>query len=820
MKFITGCLLIAFLLGSYTYTFAQNDISGIHGKVYGEKHSPAEAATVILYSAADSSIIKSTICNNKGQYSINFKPGRYLLSISKIGYEQSFTGPYTIIANKNIAVNDITLDPHIPQLKEVSITAQRNYIDVKPGKVVLNVQSSIIADGNSVADILKQAPGVHIDSHGNLSLIGRLGALVTIDGKPTNLTGQDLNDLLQGMAGNAVNQIELISSPSAKYEASGGGIINIISKKGTNAGTNFVVNAGAGYSKYYKANAGFNFNNRMGIVNIFGSYNYLEDKSFHDFTTNRLVSYNGVLSEYDVNYDVILLKKSNTFRVGTDIAVSPNHTIGLLMSGTVDSYDNTKNNLLNITNQGNLDSVISTMSNIDRGMSNISYDINYNGKLDDKGKALSADFVFNNIDRHSSEYINNHFYDANRNKYRPELYLQNLSPSQIHIWAAKLDYVSPLSKTSQLESGIKYSNVQSNNDLIFGPKIAGVYTSSPQFSNTFIYTENINTAYINYNNKVGKVNITTGLRAEQTNSKGHSVAANTMVDKSYLDLFPQAQIDYRVNEKNSFSVSYNRGINRPKYIAVNPFLYYVDLYDYYQGNPDLKPQYTNKIEISHTYNKTLVTTIYGAITTDFYDLVDVTQNDTTKVSVTTAKNFGTYSVLGMKFFAPVVFNAWWNGDFALDASYQRIKAYPENGYLNKGTQDIIFSSRQAFKLSNTFNAEISGNYESPTFYGIGQFKANYGVDAGLSKQVLNKNGTIKLTVKDIFNTHRDRSTINYQNLNAYIYNKDETRVIRLSFTYRFGDVFLKGNRSHDTGNEDEQKRAGGVAGNTSQGNAP
>lgn len=817
MRFIAGCFIIAFLLGTYTCSFAQNDLSGIHGKVYGEKHLPAEAATVILYSAADSSIVKATVCNAKGQYSINAKPGKYLLSVTKIGFEQSFTGPYTIIDRKNIAINDITLDPHIPQIREVSITAQRNYVDVMPGKVVLNVQSSIIADGNSVADILMQAPGVHVDNKGNLSLVGRIGALVTIDGKPTNLTGQDLSDLLQGMAGNSVKQIELISTPSARYEASGGGIINIISKKGTNAGTNFVVNAGAGYGKYYKANAGLNFNNRMGIINIFGSYNYLEDKSFHDFTTNRWINYSGVSSEYDVNYDVMLLKKSNTFRLGTDIAVSPNHTIGLLVSGTFDNYDNNKNNILKINNQGKLDSVISTMSTIDRGMSNISYDINYNGKLDKKGNVLSADVVFNNIDRHSYEYINNHFYDSMGNTYRPALYLQNLSPSHIRIWAAKLDYVSPLSKTSQLETGVKYSNVQSGNDLIFGPKVGGVYTTSTQFSSTFTYTENINSAYVNYNNKVGKVNITAGLRAEQTNSKGRAEAESTIVNKNYLDLFPQFQLDYQADAKNMFSVNYNRGINRPKYIAVNPFLYYVDLYDYYQGNPNLKPQYTNKIELSHTYNKTLVTSIYGAITTNFYDLVDVTQNDTTKVSVTTAKNFGTYSVVGIKFFAPVVFSNWWNADFAADVAYQRIKAYPENGYLNKGTQDVILSSHQNFKISSTFSAEVSGKYESPTFYGIGQFKANYWVNAGVSKQVFSKNGTIRLSIADIFNTHRDRSTINYQNLYANIYNKDETRIVRLSFTYRFGDIFLKNNRTHDTGNEDEQKRAGGVAGNTSQG---
>jgi iron complex outermembrane receptor protein len=825
MRFLTGCLLIAFLLGAYTYSDAQTNIAGIHGKVTDDKHIAADAATVILLAAADSSIIKSTACDADGMFKINAKPGKYLLLITKIGFDRSLTGPYVITGSKDLTVKAIALVPFLLQIKEVSINAKRPYYDVKlGGKIVLNLQSNINADGKSISDILKDEPLVHSDGHGNFGLIGHQAALVTIDGKPTNLTGQDLNDYLQSMAGNSIQQLELIPNPSAKYEAAAGGIINLISKKGENAGTNFVLTANAGYGKYYKAATGLNFNSRVGIVNVFGGYNYLEDKSFHEFTTQRYVNYNSVMSEYDVNYNVVLLKKSNTFRIGTDIAVSPKHTIGLLMSGTVDNYNNVKDNYLNISNQGNRDSVILTTTNIDRGQSNLSYDINYNGKLDDKGKALSADFVYNNINRHSAELIDNRFLqylpDGSRAVYRPELYLQNLSPSAIHIWAAKLDYVSPISKTSQLETGIKYSDVESKNDLIFGPKVNGVYTASAKESNTFTYSENINSAYLNYANKIDKVNLTVGLRAEQTISKGYSLATNTTVKKNYIDWFPQLQLDYQADEKNMFSISYNRGVARPKYIDVNPFLYYVGLYDYSQGNPNLKPQYTNKIEVAHSYNKTFATTLSGTVITDYYDLRDITQNDTTKISVTTAKNFGTYSVLGLRFIAQgLTFNRWWSADFALDASYQRTKAYAENGNLNKGTQDIIVSGRQYFKLSNTFRATISGKYESPTFYGIGQFKSNYAVDAAVSKQIL-ENGIIRLSVSDIFNTHRDRSTINYQNLSETIYNKDETRVVRLGFTYRFGNISLKGTKKHAASNEDEQNRAGGVAGSTPQNNLP
>ncbi|MDB4927455.1 outer membrane beta-barrel protein [Mucilaginibacter sp.] len=801
---------------AYSYSYAQTSLSEIYGKVSDDKHLAAEAATVILLAAADSSIIKSIGCDVNGLFKFSTKPGNYLLLVSKIGYEQSLTGPYELMAGKEVVNNDIVLVPHLPQLKEVSITAQRSYVEVKPGKVVLNVQSSIIAEGNSVIEILRQAPGVHDDGHGNLSIIGRQGALITIDGKQVNLSGQDLTDLLQSMPGSNVQQIELIANPSSRYEAGGAGVINIVSKKGTNAGTNFTANAGIGYGKFYKTNAGLNFNTRMDNVNIFGNYSYLQNKTFHNITTDRIINYSGLLSDYDVNYSATQLGKSHNFRLGTDIVISHNSTLGFLVSGTVNNNDYIKNNVLNISNQGKLDSTISTMSKPNRGQSNISYDVNYTGKLDAAGKTLSADLVFNKIDRHSAEYIDNHFYNAAGVSYRLPLYLQNLSPSVIHIWAAKIDYVNPLSKTSQIEAGVKYSWVESNNDLVFGPKVNGIYTSSPKFSNTFIFKENINSGYINYTNNIGKLNMTAGLRIEETNSTSTSATTMKYTKKSYLDWFPQLQLIYQADEKNEFNFSFNRGITRPQYEDINPFLYYVDLYDYRSGNPNLLPQYANRIQLSHTYNKTFITTLYAAVITDLYDLTDYSQNDSSKVNITTKKNFGSFSGVGLKFFAPVTFNAWWNGNFLADASYQRFKAYPENGNLNKGTSDIILSSEQDFKICSTMSAQLTGKYETPNFYGIGQIKANYRVDAGISKQLFNKNGTLRLTINDIFNTYRDRAVVNYQNLNMTIYDKIETRVIRLGFTYRFGNTSLKGTTRHSAGNEDEQKRAtGGVAGNTS-----
>jgi outer membrane receptor for ferrienterochelin and colicin len=263
---------------------------------------------------------------------------------------------------------------------------------------------------------------------------------------------------------------------------------------------------------------------------------------------------------------------------------------------------------------------------------------------------------------------------------------------------------------------------------------------------------------------------------------------------------------YSADDKHDFSVSYARGIKRPGYEDINPFLYYVDPYDYRSGNPDLKPEYSNSVELSYQYNKSLLVTLYSSIITDAYEFPFYEQNDTTKVNVSTQKNLGDIYNYGIRIAAPVTFTNWWNATFSIDESYQRYVAYPQNGNLNKGTQDLLLSMAQDFIISKTITAMLSGHYESPTFYGINQVKANYEVNGAVGKQLFNKRGSIKLNVSDIFNTLRDREYTNYQNRNMTIVDKKESQILRLVFSYRFGNTGVRSAEAHNTGNEDERSR--------------
>jgi len=758
----------------------------------------------------DSSIVSAVIADKNGLFQFsNVKPGSYLLSVTKVGYAKSYTDPFTIVLGQTLIMGEIILTSSIKQLNEVSVAGTKPAVDAGAGKVTLNVQNSIAAAGNSAYDILRQSPGVRIDNNNNISLVGRQNALITIDGKPTNLSGEDLIGVLKGMQSNTIDRIELITAGSAKYDASSGGIINIVSKKGENTGANGAVTASAGYGRYYKGSTGIVFNDRTNKVNIFGNYNFSDNKTFHDFVTDRDINFNNVLSDYHVDYNSVQKSYSNNFSLGTDYFISPSQTMGFLISGYTRSDNFLKDNNLKISNQSVLDSIITANSNLNRDVTSINYNLNYNGKLDKAGKTLAADFDYTTYNRSSAEYITNNFYDASGNVYNNPLLLQNLSPSNIHIWLSKVDFTDPISKTSRLEAGVKYSNVTSNNDLNFGSKAPnGQYQSDPLFSNHFVYTENVNSAYVNYTTKLNKLDITAGLRAEQTVAKGNSITSDQVVNSNYVDLFPEVAFTYRSDNKNDFSLSYNRGIKRPLYTDINPFLYYVDQYDYRLGNPNLKPEYSNSVELSYNYNKTFLFTLYSTIISSAYFANFYEQNDTTKVNITTQKNFGTIYNYGLRVYAPVMFTNWWNANFSLDASYLRYVAYAVNGNLNKGTQAIIFSSTQYFTISKTISAEISGNYLSPNFDDISQYKANYNVNAGIGKQLFNNRGSIKLSATDIFNTQRDRSFTNYQNLDLTSTIKRETQIVRLTFTYRFGKISVKNTTAHHTGNEDEQKRTG------------
>ncbi len=810
MRVKIGCLFIAILSSLFSFCYAQTGTSTISGTVLIQNNQPAQAATVILLNLPDSSVAMSALVGNTGTFRFNFvNPGKYIILATRLGFKKAYSTNISVTAGLDITTAHITLSSLNKELKEVSIVAKKPYIEVKPGKMIINPSASIVADGQSVLEILRQSPGVRVDNNDNVSINGRQDALVMIDGKATNLTGADLAALLKSTQGNNIDRMEVIKGGSAKYDAAGGGIINIIYKKGTNIGTNGTFNASAGYGKYYKGSTGISLNHRTKTYNIFGSYSVVANKQWKDVYTDRAINYAGVKSDYNTTYKSITESLNHNFRLGADLSLSPSQSIGFLINGFANNNDIDKNNTLEIYNNAVFDSVIVAHSNIDRDISNINYNLNYTAKLDKVGRSITANATYSNSKRHSDEYITNTFADNQGFAYREPLLLQNLSPTKIKNWSGLLAYTNPLPK-GKIDAGLKYSYTTTDNNLVFGPQVNGVYTVNTTYSNHFLFNEKIGAAYINYTTKFGKFDFDGGLRGEYTNNNGTSLVTNITTayeapSHQYFNIFPTAILNYRYNDKNEFAVNLTRGITRPGYDKLNPFLYFVDLYTYQAGNPYLKPEYHNTIILSHTYNSQTVTSIRADLVTGatfpFYG-----QDDASKLSMSADVNLGRVYTYGININSPVKFTSWWASNYDVDASYQRYVAYAQYGNLNKGTADVIVTSTQTFTLPGGFAAQLSGKFETATFYGIKQFRPAGFMDAGISKQIFNKMGRISLVGNDVFKLNRDKISINYQNVNINLLDRREYRKVYLNFSYRFGKTTVKNAARHVTGNEDEQNR--------------
>jgi hypothetical protein len=806
MRLLFGCFIVAFLVGIYNFSFAQNGLS-VDGKVSTDNRASAEGTTITLLNAPDSSIVKSTICTDAGHFSIEgIKAGTYIILAHKIGYQRAYSGKYKVTGN--IYVADLVLHALNSQLGEVVISDKRDYIDVKPNKTVLNVDRSILATGNSVYDILSTAPGVRVIDN-QILFKGGQKALVTINGKAVGQLNDDqLAELLKSYQSDQVSQIELIANPSSKYDAAGGGgVINIVLKKSKNVGFKATLTESAGVGQDYKASTGINLNYRSEKLNLFGNYSFADNKTPRELDVNRIIG----VTDLDQNYNSVTYSKNNNFNFGADYNFASKQTLGVLMYGYRNNLSIDKGDVTYISNNGTVDSNVTTQSHINRGITNLNYNLNYRGSFGKSGgTTLSADLDYSTYNRGSSELLQNDFFYRDPNLYQPPVFFTDNSPSNITVRSEKIDFSQALSKTGSLSAGLKNSQVNSNNNIIFNSKTDTAnaqYVPVPSLTDHFIYNERINAAYIDYSDKFNKTSLSLGLRGEQTNSFSKSfIDPDHPVYRNYFNLFPDFELTQDLNNNNQLTIDYNRRIVRPNYQDLNPFVAYIDEYSYSRGNTLLKPEYIDTYSVSELYNDKYKLTLSVVKTSAFFVPV-FTQNDSTKVYTTTTSNIGTSYDYSAEFNLPVSVTKWWDVNLDATASYDR---YVYSAAIaSKSTYDLELQLTQNFTIAKGLKAEVFSSWESPTYYGIKQYNAQFIARAGISQSVLHNNGSIKLSVSDIFNSDRYKYTSHFENLNLSGMEKAGSRFLTATFIYRFGKQTVKSAAKRTGGNMDEQNRLGG-----------
>ncbi|MFT5833819.1 MAG: hypothetical protein ACI97N_001448 [Cognaticolwellia sp.] len=793
------CLFMAISFSA----FSQGNIKG---NVTDENSQPVEFANVLLLNAVDSSLAKGNLSDSNGTYYFDVSSGKYLIFVSMIGYRETYSEVFEL-GTGTFVVQPLSLGEGV-KLDEIEVVARRPFIELSANKLIVNVESSPTSAGDNALEVLRKSPGVQVDESNNISLKGKQGVLIMIDGKRSYLSNTEVARMLESMPSSSINQIEIIMNPSAKYDAEGNaGIINIKMKKDKNLGFNGNITAGGSYGEYPGANGNFTFNYRQKTFNVFGNVGSWYNKGFQINTLHREVPFNGMTTIFDQVVDRVNYSQGVYYRGGVDLFLTDKTTLGFLVNGNHGNWN--FESISNTSISGDNQEVFSLVQADNQGRSewdNLTYNVNLKQDFG-SGKELTLDADYSTYKSGNNSTYDN-FYLSNDQQVAMPYLLRSNNNSDIEIFAFKADYTHPINDKTSIEAGIKSSFVTTDNSVAFENKdLNDVWNYDSLQSNTFEFQENINAAYVNYNQSFDKITLQLGVRAENTNNEGYSGTLDSSLSRQYVSLFPNVSLSHKIGEDHSLSYSYTRRIDRPSYEDLNPFSYFLDQYTFERGNPFLNPQFTHSFNTSYGYKQVaFLTASYGRTTGAMTDVIE--QIDSLNITFQTKINLATLDNVSINLSTPIPIQKWWMVRTNLSANFNSFQSEYVGGVIDN--QQWSFNAYMAnyFTVRKGTTAEISGWYQSKSLFGIIEIQPMYAVNIGFSQTVLDGKGTIKLSGNDILNTQRFRGIINQDNVNLTINNNWQTRRFSASFTYRFGNDKVKPSRRRETATDEEQKRAG------------
>jgi Outer membrane protein beta-barrel family/Carboxypeptidase regulatory-like domain len=806
MKHFTT-LAAALLLFSCVAFSQTSPRASVAGRVIETSKKPLPFATVLLLKAADSSLVKGAISTENGRYEFENLPlGRYLVSATMVGYAKVFGSAFELTAsNAPLLLPDLTVTEATQTLGEVKVVTQKPFIEQQIDRTVLNVENSSVSAGSTALEVLEKAPGITVDQQNDRLVVkGKQGVIVQIDGKQTFLSTQELMNLLRNTPADNIEKVEIISNPSAKYDAAGNsGIINIKTKKNKNFGTNGTATLGTGYGRYEKANASLNLNHRVGKINAFGNYSYFRNRNFNEQQIYRNIPFEGKTTIFDQNGNNINRNNGHNAKVGLDWFIDKKHTVGVLLSG-FDNHFNGSSLSNTLISAPTGQTLLSTTNAPNNTFQNITANLNYKYELG-KSRELTADADYSYFDGQSGNFLDSRFTNLQGELTLTDLVRNNM-PSNIGIWAGKIDYVHPLKK-GKIETGWKSSWVQTDNDMKFETNTDQQWRIDPTRTNRFKYDENINALYLNYATAIGKkTQLQTGLRVENTHSVGNSVTLNSVIDRNYTNLFPSVFVSQTLDSNNVLNLSYSRRIDRPNYQDLNPFESFLDPFTFQRGNPFLRPQFTNSFSLTHVFKGFISTTLSYARTTDLIQEQapdQIAAENKTFVTSVNVDKFDNYS-LNVSF--PLPINKWWTMQNNLTVFHNRYQTVYREGLFDVSITAYNLYSSNNFKLSKTLSAEVSAFYNSAGLFGFFRNEPMGAFNLGVQKSWLGGKLRGRLNFQDPFWLNQFRGSTEFQDLNFSVRSRWESRVARVSLTYRFGNQNVKASRQRQTSAEDLRDR--------------
>ncbi|MBC8047144.1 MAG: TonB-dependent receptor [Fimbriimonadaceae bacterium] len=792
----------------------QQNMSGsvVTGKVIDVKtKKPVEFAAVSITKLNDSTILSGAITDAEGKFFLKeITAGNYQLQIQYIGYEKIKKEIQVTAQPPFNNVGLIELKESTNELEKVEIIAEQSYFQNSIDKKVYNVEKDIVASSGNASDVLQTIPSVTIDIDGNISLRGNTGVRIWIDGKPTGFSGSSLNAILEQIPAGNIESVEVVTNPSARYEAEGGaGIINIVMKKNKQSGMNGNITAGISTTPGYEAGIALNYRNPK--MNVYSSYTYRHDdrggsgETFRKtFETDTTFYTNSISASENIS-------AMHMGRGGIDFYLNEKNTLGfsgMIHGGEMNNLNTTYYSFLNADS-----ALTSTSTRIADGSGhNFSYNVamNYKKIYEDAKHYLSFDANYNRTDMNDlTNYFESYFDLLDMTLGEP--FLQNIARPGINTdAAAAIDYVHPFKNGNKFETGFKYTKEIKDNTINSESfdTIADVFVNDLLISNQFIYDEDVFAGYLIWNSSIKKLGYQIGLRAEQTYTNSELTTTSETFENNYFGLFPSAHLAYKLNDKTEFTASYSRRIDRPNSWFLNPFPDYSDPYNLRFGNPFLEPEYENSYEIGftkyfekHTIDASL---FYEQTLNEISPYITV---DSAGISNMTFQNYNSESQYGIELILRSEFYKWWNatGSFNFNQTLvdaQNLEAGLTNSLFNYNIRVMNF-----FQLAKATSFQVTVSYNTPWSFAQGKSDAVFYADAGLKQDFFKNKLSLNLSMSDIFDTRQwggFSEGINYYSTNI---RKRESQIFTAKLTYKFGQQdnnrrTRSGQEGYDGGNDE------------------
>lgn len=785
------CLLGSiFLFHTSPIRAQQNPELKITGKVKEAKdNAPLAYATVHLHRVKDSASVAVVTTKESGNFTIHAPAGNYYALVEFIGFQPYLSSVIGLSAGSSpFNLGEIQLVSSTKTLEEVLIRAEKSTMEMALDKKIFNVGKDLANAGGTAADILSNIPSVSVDVEGNVSLRGSSSVRILIDGKPSGLVSIKGGSGLQQLQGSLVDRVEIITNPSARYEAEGmGGIINIVLKKEKKQGLNGSFDVTAGYPDNFGLAANVNYRHRdfNFFVNYSASYRnapginelyqelYRNDSVF--ISTKNMEHhlkgmYNNARAGLDYYFDDRnILTAAYTYRISKGKRVSDIF---------YRDYQTTIHNLTGTTHRTQDESETEP---------NSEYALSYKRSFLRKGQELTADIRYLDNWENSDQYFGQQSYkpDGSHSDI-PYILQRSLNDETEKQYLTQIDYTHPFGEKGKFETGLRSSfRNMTNNYSVTQQDAGGAWFELPGLTNNFLYKENINALYAIIGNKVKKISYQLGVRGELTDVTTTLKQTGEVNPRRYLNLFPSAHFTYDLPDGHAIQVSYSRRVRRPLYNDLSPFMTYSDNRNYYSGNPDLDPEFTHSFEIGHIkyLDKASVSSSIYYRNTRGKILYVRTVNDQGN-SITLPQNLATENAFGAEFTGSYSAFTWWKTDASVNFFRARTNGSNLAEDLSSDTYGWLFRLLSRATVWKNLDIQIRGNYESPQQTPQGRRKSLVSADLAFSKDLLKDKATLTLNILDVFNSRRYRSIMEGANFYTESMSQGRLRQTNVTFNYR------------------------------------